>query len=558
MNTDDTPPEVAPRRHETGGRFAASLRVIGASLADRQIRWVLIAFTCFGVAEWVRWIGLLVYGFDKGGAAGAGLISMIQLVPAALVIPFASGLSDRFERTRVLIASYLVAGLGTGGAGFAMMADAPFLVVSILAAVGLVGVTMIRPTVAALLPQLVGTPEELTAANVTSELILSGSLLVGPVIASLVLGASGATAVVVGGGALLLVGAVCMLRVRPSGSPTAPGSPVRMLGGFLALAHDHASAWIVGLVVLQAVAWGAVDVLLVSLVIDELGLNASAVGVFSAALGIGALVGGLATVSLVGRRRLAPPFAFGVIVWSVPLLIVGVAGLAPVIVVLLAAAGIGLSFVAVVCRTLLQRVVDDDMLGRVFGLLEAGFMAAWAIGSALAPMMLAAFGLGWAFVLAAAALPLLTLAAWSSIVRADREAIVPMHELALLRGIEMFALLPEPTLERLARNVANISVPAGTAIIREGEPGDLFYVLDAGTVQVTIADAEVAAYGPGEYFGEIALLRDMPRQASVTAVTDTDLATLDREHFLAALTGSVPAGAAADREIDRRLGGPRP
>ena len=236
----------------------------------------------------------------------------------------------------------------------------------------------------------------------------------------------------------------------------------------------------------------------------------------------------------------------------------GAAGLAPVIVVLLAAAGIGLSFVAVVCRTLLQRVVDEDMMGRVFGLLEAGVMAAWAVGSALAPIMLAAFGLGWAFVLAGVALPLLTLVAWSSILRADREAIVPMRELALLRGIEMFALLPEPMLERLARSVAKVDVPAGTAIIREGEAGDLFYVIDAGSVRVTIAGAEVAAYGPGEYFGEIALLRDVPRQASVTAVADTELATLDREHFLAALTGSIPAVAAADREIDRRLGGSSP
>ena len=171
MDSADAAEVGAPRRGARG-RFDASLRVLGSSLADRQIRWVLIAFTCFGVAEWVRWIGLLVYGFDEGGAAGAGLISMIQLVPAALVIPFASSLSDRFERSRVLIVSYVVAGLGTAGAGFAIVLDAPFLVVAVLAAIGLGGMTMIRPTVAALLPQLVGTPEALTAANVTSELIL--------------------------------------------------------------------------------------------------------------------------------------------------------------------------------------------------------------------------------------------------------------------------------------------------------------------------------------------------------------------------------------------------
>jgi len=540
------------------GRLAASLRVVGSSLADRQLRWVLVAFTFFGVAEWVRWIGLLVYGFDKAGAAGAGLISMIQLVPAALVIPFASSLSDRFERTRVLALSHLVAALGTGGSGLAIMAGSPFLLVAVLAAIGLVGITMIRPTTSALLPRLVHTPEELTAANVTSGLIMSASVLVGPLIASLALAASGATAVVFLGAAMLLVGAICLVRVRPTGSGVgAPGERVRLLGGFRALAHEHASAWILGLIVLQAIAWGAIDVLLVTLVIDELGLNASAVGIFTAALGVGALVGGLATVSLVGRQRLARPFAFGVVIWALPLLIVGIATSVPVVAVLLAVAGIGLSFVAVVGRTLLQRVVDEDMLGRVFGLLEAGFMAAWAVGSALAPILLHSLGLGWAFAVVGVMLPVPTLVAWSSISRADREAVVPVRELALLRGIEMFALLPEQLLERLARNLAPITRPAGASIIREGEPGDLFYVLEAGRVRVTVAGAEVAVYGPGESFGEIALLRDVPRQASVTALTDVQLATLDRGHFLAAMTGSIEAAAAADRMIDQRLGGPR-
>lgn len=536
------------------GRLKASFRVVASSLADRRIRWVLVAFTLFSVAEWVRWVGLLVYGFEEAGAAGAGLIAVIQLVPGALVIPFASGLADRFDRTWVLVVSYLIAAIGTGGAGIAIAVDASFAVVSVLAAVGLAGFTMIRPTQSALLPQLVRTPEELTAANVTSDFIMSGSLFVGPAIASAVLAASGATAVVLVGGAMLLAGGFCMAVVRPRDRSTLETSErVDLLGGFREIRKNHAAAWILGVFVLQMVVWGAVDVLTVTLAIDGLGLDASAVGLLSASLGIGALVGGATTITLVGGRRLAPALAFGIVLWGVPMLALGFAERAPVVLVLLAAVGVGTSFFAVASRTLLQRVVDEDVLGRVFGLIEAGYLGAWAIGSAIAPVVLAAVGLGWVFVILGAAVPLFALVAWPSIARADRDATVPLREIAILRGIEMFGLLPEPTLERLAGTITPVSVPAGALIIREGDPGDLFYVVDEGEVRVTIAGSEVTRYGPGEYFGEIALLRDVPRQATVAAVTDSKLHALDRVHFLTALTGSTSAATVAHREIERRL-----
>jgi MFS family permease len=295
---------------------------------------------------------------------------------------------------------------------------------------------------------------------------------------------------------------------------------------------------------------------MVPLAIDRLGLGASAVGMLSAALGVGALAGGVATVSLVGRRRLMTALAFGLSCWSVPLLLVGVAGAPAPVLLLLAAAGIGVSFLAVSINTLLQRIVPDHMLGRVFGLLESGFMGAWAIGAALAPVLLRLLGLGWSFVIAGAAVPLLMLVAWSPVARADREAVVPVRELEILRAIAMFALLPEPVLERLARNLRPLDAAAGTRVIREGEPGDLFYVVDEGTVRVTKDGVEVARHAAGDYFGEIALLRDVPRQATVTAATDVRLLTLDRVHFLDAMTGSSSAASEADRQIDRRLNVP--
>jgi MFS family permease len=405
VTLDAAPDAVPPAGASRLGRFRASLRLVVACLSDRRLRRVLVAFGLFGVSEWARWVGLLVYGFHHSGATGAGLISVIQLVPAALAIPITSSLSDRYERARVLSLSYLVAGVGTAGSGLAIFVGAPFVVVALLAAVGLVGITMVRPTQAALLPQLADTPEELTAANVASGFVLSASLFAGPAIASLLLAVSGSTSVVLVAGAMLLLASLVVALVPRSDRAPVGVSEVRVLGGFGELARNRPAAWLICLFGAQNVAWGMVDVLIVTLAIDRLGLDASAVGILSAALGVGALLGGAATVALVGRQRLAPGLTFGVLCWGLPLLVIGLAGAPAPIIISFAVAGVGVSFFNVATRTLLQRIVPDDMLGRVFGLLESGYMGAWAIGSALAPVALALLGLSWSFVIAGAAVP---------------------------------------------------------------------------------------------------------------------------------------------------------
>jgi MFS family permease len=544
----------------TQGRLRASIHVLRTALANRELRAALTAFVLFSCAEWIRWIGLLLYGFEKHQAAGSGFISVAQLVPAAIVTPFSASLADRFDRTHVLTFAYLVAGVGTAGAGAGIALHAPFLLVSVLAAVGLCGVTMVRPTQASLLPQLSETPSELTAANVSASLIAGAALFLGPAIASIALALwgvteSGATLVTTLAGAMLLVGAAIIAFVhRGAGHARPEGARPSLLGGFAELTRTFGAALLVTLLGLQAMAWGLLDVLTVSLALDKLHLGQSGVGVLSTAIGVGSIAGGMATLSLVGRKRLAPSFLLGVVLWGVPLMFLGVVGAPPITLVLLAAAGAGLTFLDVSGRTLLQRTVSDEALGRVFGVVESGYMAAWAVGSSLAPLILRAFGLGWAFAITGALVPVATLAWWPRLSRIDREAPLPGPELELLRSIEMFSFLPEPTLERLARNLREVDLPAGTVVIREGEPGDLFYVVGEGEVRVTVGGQEVARYGPGHFFGEIALLRDVPRQATVTTITDVRLLALERDHFLTAITGSRSASIAANTVIDERLG----
>lgn len=534
--------------------MSGSLRVVRAALRDRTIRWTLLAFVFFSVSEWTRWVGLLVYGFDHGGAAGSGLIAVIQLVPAAILTPFSSSLADRFPRARVLVAAYLVAAIGTAAAGVAIVLDGPFAVVAVLSAIGLCGVTLVRPTQAALLPDLVSTPAELTAANATSSFIMASSILAGPALAAAVLAVSGPSATLFVAGGLLIVGAAAIAIVdRGSPTPTGPTEPVDLFGGFRQLARERGATLILLLLGLQAIAWGAVDVLIVTLAIDELGLPRSGAGLLAGAIGVGGVIGGAATVSLVGRARLTPAFALGVGLWGVPLVAIAVL-LVPVwVIVLLAIAGAGFAFMDVSGRTLLQRAVDEEVLGRVFGLLESGFMAAWAIGSAIAPVMLRALSLPWTFVVLGLSAPAATAAAWKRLERIDAHAWVPTHELELLRSLDIFRPLRGPQLEQLARQLQEVDVPAGRTFIREGEPGDRFYAIVDGEVLVTAGGKEIARLGPGGYVGEIALLRDVPRQASVATVTATLMFALEREPFLEAVTGSRRAAEVARSGVERRL-----
>jgi MFS family permease len=533
---------------------SGSVRVARAALRNHALRVTLTAFLFENVGEWTRWVALLVYGFDHSGAAGAGLISVVQLLPAAILTPFTSSLADRFPRTRVLLAGYLSSAIGTAGAGLAVALDAPFALVAILSAVAVCGITLTRATQGSLLPGLVSTPAELTAANATNSLIEGTSILAGPALAAVLLGVSGASATLLASGASFFTGAILIARLhRRSSAPTGSPATIDVLGGFRELIRNRGALVILSLLAIQAISWGAVDVLIVRLAIDELGLGRSGAGLLAAAVGLGVAIGAAATVTLVGRRRLAPAFGLGVAMWSLPLLGIALL-LVPVSVVLfLAIAGAGFAFIDVSGRTLLQRTVDAEVLGRIFGLLESGFMAAWAVGAALAPVALGLLSLPATFVALGLVLPVATALGWGRLRRVDAEAWVPSRELTLLRSLDIFAPLPGPVLEQLARQLQEVDVAAGRTFISEGEPGDRFYAVVDGELLVTAGGKEIARLGPGGYVGEIALLRDVPRQASVTTVADTLMLTLEREPFLEAVTGSRRAAEVARSGVEQRL-----
>lgn len=522
-------------------------------LADRNLRRVELAFLGFNMTEFATWIAILVYAFERGGAAAMGAVSAILLIPSAVTAPFAAYAGDRFRRDRVLAIAYLVQGLAMAATAATLYATAPAAVVYAAATIASISITFTRPAQNSLLPALTQTPTSLTAANVVSGVVEGVGKMLGPIIAGILLGTSGPGAVFAVFAVLTLLGALRVARLRVDVGAVTPDARIdaadvfhETLRGFHTLRRAPEPRLVVLLLSAGVIVVGALDVLFVATAIDLLGIGASGAGFLSAAFGAGAIVGAASTVVLVGRRRLTPSLAGGAVLLGAPIGLVAVAPSAVSAPVLFAAAGAGRSVGDVSGRTLLQRISPNDVLSRVFGVLEGLTMLALVVGSVGAAVLIETSGVQTALVVVGAFLPVIILVSSGRLLSIDRSAEPPDAEiLRLLREIPFFAPLPAPAMERVMADLIATEAAAGDLLIREGDPGDRFYVIVEGEVAITRRGARVSEQGPGAYVGEIALLRDVPRTASVTAKTPLRLLALEREPFLLAVTGHPVSHEAA-------------
>ena len=552
------PANIGPMTGGARERLAESLVAFRAVFRNPDLRRIELALTGSVTGEWAYAIALAVYAFDRGGAAAVGIVGLIRFLPAAVSAPFAAVLGDRFRRGRVMVASDVLRALAMAAAAAATLGGAPAGVIYALAGSVSVVSTAFRPAQAALLPSLARTPEELTASNVASTTIESVGSFAGPALGGLLLAATSAGVVFAATAATFVWSALLVLGVAsepPAGDRgRGPGIRAEALAGFRTIAVEARLRLVVALYGAQTLVAGALNVLIVVAALDLLDLGKSGPGFLNSAVGVGGLVGAVVALALVGRRRLATDFGLGLFLWGVPIALIGVWPHEAPALVLLAVLGVGNTLVDVAALTLLQRAAPDEVLARVFGVIESLLVAAVGLGAILAPLLVSVFGIRGALIATGALLPVLTALSWRRLVRIDADVTVPERELALLRGLPMFAPLPGPSLEHLAGSLRALRIHAGEEIVREGETGDRFYVIASGEVDVIVGGQPTAKLDPGDYFGEIALLREVPRTATVVARTDVELFTLDRDEFVTAVTGHPESRDAADAVIGARLG----
>ena len=525
-------------------------RVSAVVIHNPELRRVEMAFATFNGAEWAVWIAMLVYAYDKGGATAAGVVAVVQLVPAMLFAPFASVLGDRYRPARVLTLGYVAQATGMGATAAVLLLDGPTVLAYACAAMAATAVTVTRPTMAALTPALCRRPEELTAANVIAGWSESVSVLVAPAIAGVLLAVAGPGWVFLVMGTAVAAGALLVAGVAGPAAHPASEASVRaeLAEGFSVVIREPAARTLVGLLGAEQVALGMLDVLYVVLAVGTLGMGDGGAGYLNAAFGAGGALGIGVTASLVGRARLIPAVVGSLVVWGAAFALMAVWSATLGALLMLALAGAARSLFDVAGKTLLQRTAPPDVLARVFGVLEALTMAGLALGSVLTPVLVHLGGSTAAIIGTGALLPLLALLVGRRLLALDATARVPIVEIGLLRSLRLFSVLSPPALEGIAYNLEPVEAEAGAAIVTQGEVGHRYYAIAEGELEVTIDGVRVRTLGRGDGFGEIALLHDVTRTATVSALTTVKLYSLEKEPFIEVLTGH-PAAMTTATEI---------
>jgi MFS family permease len=532
-----------------------TISTIASAVRNRDIRNVELAWGAAIAAEWAHFVAFGVFAYEEGGASGVGIAGLVRLLPAAVVAPFAASLGDRFPRERFLLVMACLASAALAGSAVAFYAGAEFLVFAFAAVLGL-AITLIRPALQALLPSLARTPEELIASNAATSTIESLGTLLGPVLAGVAISRTDAGLVFAISAGALVLAAIVLTRVRVEGRaglPLATGEGRAhevLAAGFRTIARAPGAGLVVALIVAQTFVRGCLNVLIVVAAFQVLDAGAAAVGYMTAAIGVGGLLGAIGAMTL-GGRRLAVAFSLALVFWGLPITLIGPLPDLAFAIVLLAVVGAANSVEDVAAFTLLQRLVPDQMLARVLGVTWSLAMGGVAIGSIAAPVLVDALGPRVAFVAVGSILPLLSLVAYRRLTGIDR-AVAPAPELELIEQVPMFAPLSIAAKERVAANLVPLTVEADEVVIHAGEAGDRFYIVGHGELDVSAGGMHATAH-EADYFGEIALLRDVPRTATVKALVDSKLYALQREDFLAAVTGHHAAHAAADAVAEKRL-----
>ena len=546
---------MSPRR----GRLNTAAGAFASNAVNGNLRRAQLSFLGAWTAEWAFTVALGIVAYRAGGATAIGLVGLLRMAPSAIVAPLAAPVADRGRRERVLILVCIARGVTIGAIGIVAALDCPVLIVYALAAVSTVVATLYLPAHSALLPSLCRTGYELASANAVRGFLDSVATLAGPLLAALLLKFAGVAVVFAVASGASLAAAALLLGLRYDAPPRPAAPPgVHLIAdaaeGVRAIVGNRGLALINGLAVAQTFTRGALTVFTVVVALDLLHTGEPGVGTLNGAVGAGAVIGSLATSLLVGSRRLARWFGMGIALWGLPIALIPLFPRQAAAFVLLACVGLGNAFVDIGLYTLMERLATDDVLARIFGLQESIVSLTVGVGALVASVLIDLTSLGVAMVAIGALCPILVVLARRHLEDPDRYVAELDKEIGLLRGVPMLQPLPLPAIEQLARGLEPAHIPGGQTVFRQGDQADRFYVIETGAAEVVGDGRLVTTLGPGDGFGEIGLLRRVPRTATVRAATDLELHALTSDRFLPVVTGFPPSAREAGTSVKTMLG----
>jgi hypothetical protein len=540
-------------------RLDPSIGALRSALAERSIRYLIVAWAASNAGQYALLVINLVVAYQLDGAIGVGVFGLARYLTPTILAPFVGLPVARWSAETVLRGTNTVRTLAVVGLVGVVVSDAPLWLLMIVVAIEASAGAFTRPLHMALLPAVAQTPRQLIGANVTSGAAEGLGTFIGPALASILLVVTGPAGALVAVVAIDLISVASVARLhvptvgRRDRARNARAALTELSAGARAVAMMPGVRLVFASLALQTFVRGLLTVLIVVAAIELLGLGEAGVGTLNAMIGLGGLVGSLAAISLAGRDRLGPPFAVALAGWGAPIALTGLIVDPAIALIAMATVGISNAVLDVAGFTLIQRMSPNEARVAVLGLIDSAANGGPALGGLVAPFLIASAGIEGALVISGAILPVAAVLAWPRLQRLDEGGPAAARRVELLRSQPLFAPLSLVTIEHLAGVMEPVTFEAGSWLMREGDYGDRYLLIDTGEADILRFGELIGRIGPGDGAGEIALVHDLPRTASVRAVTSIGAFALGRDDFVEAVSGHAASSERAHSVVHERL-----
>ena len=517
------------------------------------------------IGDWLYIVAILVVIYrETADPTLLGAFGALRTLPYVVLSIPAGIVADRFDRRLILLVTDLARAACMVGMGVLVATNGPVVAIIALSVLAACFSTFFYPAIGAYIPALAGDERQLGPANSAWASLGNVSFIIGPAIGGLLIAAGDVVFAFILNAATFLVIAAILWTLPPSiAGKTAPAATAAEAESPGAPPSDAAGAnrpeatpdWsaiparpVIGLGIIQFTVGfldGGIQALTVVLAVTVLHAGEDANGFLNAAIGVGGLLGAIASGVFVLRRRLSGPLLIGAVLTGAGVALLGGVPVLAVALVAIGLAAAGSILLDVVLTTIFQRIVPDALRGRALGILMTLNTLSAAAGAFLLPVIVVRIGPFQGLGGAGAAVVAASLVGLVLLGRATTREPSPF-EATLLRvaKLPLFGGVRPSRLEAALQRVRPIEVSPGQVIVRQGDQADRFYIIVSGSYTVTqLTDAGTSTVlrelGPDQVFGELGLLNKSARTATVTATEPGTLLEMDGDEFLE-LVGAGP------------------